>query len=188
MKKLSAVIVYFVLWLVAVIAQVLILGVSGTTPPIWSMPKMYYSILFLDVYLIVLFYINYFGLASYMVRKRLFKEYVFCVVVSALIGFVLPIGLFSAFGWSMPGVSQGSVPVSSLGPLGAVAVMAIGLAARALLEWVSLSSKIVLSEEKNKSLEKDLATFNTKVSELESELKSLKEAKKTEIEAPQQEM
>ena len=84
-------------------------------------------------------------------RRRLFQPYLWMTLAAALIGFIIPILCYSLWDLTMPGVAEGTVPVSSLGVIGVVAAMAIGLSVRGLYEWDSLGQEVrTLKEEKTK--------------------------------------
>ena len=75
----------------------------------------------------------------------------------------------------MPGVAEGTVPVSSLGVIGVVAAMAIGLSVRGLYEWDSLGQEVrALKEEKTKweaerdELQRELTILKASVATAES--------------------
>ena len=82
----------------------------------------------------MIFYLNYFLLAPRLMRRRLFQPYLWMTLAAALIGFIIPILCYSLWDLTMPGVAEGTVPVSSLGVIGVVAAMAIGLSVRGLYE------------------------------------------------------
>ena len=146
------------------------LGTPGRGPPEMSLsptPRLYYSTWLTDLYLVVIFYLNYFLLAPRLMRRRLFQPYLWVTLAAALIGFIIPILCYSLWDLTMPGVAEGTVPVSSLGVIGVVAAMAIGLSVRGLYEWDSLGQEVrALKEEKTK--------WDTERDELQRELTNLK--------------
>ena len=135
--------VYASVWLVLILLQTLVTTMQGTEEmSVFSHPRLYFSTWLTDLYLIVVFYLNYFLLAPRLMRCRLFQPYLWVVLVAALIGFILPILCYLVWGLSMPGLAEGTVPLSSLGVIGVVAVMAIGLSVRGLYEWDSLGQEV----------------------------------------------
>lgn len=143
MNKSLAFLIYSGIWLLLVLVQTFITSAMGDTPSVLMSPELYYSTWILDVYLIMLFYLNYYLIVPKMIRRRLFLPYFGVVVLASLVGFLLPIMLYVACQWTMPGTPVGIAPLSSVGVLGAVAAMSIGLAIRSVLEWVRLEKKLV---------------------------------------------
>ena len=76
-------------------------------------------------------------------RQRLFRAYLWIVVVAALIGLLIPLLCYSIWELGMPGFAPGVAPVSSLGVVGAVAVISIGLCVRGLIEWNNLNQEVL---------------------------------------------
>lgn len=142
--------VYALLWLVLIVLQTLTTSLQGPAEAsVFTNPSLYYSTWLTDLYLILLFYLNYYVLAPQMMRKRLFRPYLWIVVVAALIGLLLPLLCYSLWGMTMPGFAPDTAPVSSLGVVGAVASIALGLCVRGLIEWSNLSEEVaVLKQEK----------------------------------------
>ena len=135
--------VYASVWLVLILLQTLVTTMQGTEEmSVFSHPRLYISTWLTDLYLIVVFYLNYFLLAPRLMRRRLFQPYLWVVLVAALIGFIIPILCYLIWGLSMPGLAEGTVPLSSLGVIGVVAAMAIGLSVRGLYEWDSLGQEV----------------------------------------------
>ena len=142
---------------------------------VFTNPRLYYSTWFTDLYLVVIFYLNYFLLAPRLMRRRLFQPYLWMTLAAALIGFIIPILCYSLWDLTMPGVAEGTVPVSSLGVIGVVAAMAIGLSVRGLYEWDSLGQEVrALKEEKTKwdaerdELQRELTILKASVATAES--------------------
>lgn len=152
MNKSLAVLIYSGIWILMVLVQTFVTSSSGDVPSVFVNPELYYSTWALDVYLILLFYLNYYVLVPKMIRRRLFLPYLGMVVVASLVGFLLPIVLYVAWQWSMPGVPTGVTPMSSIGILGAIAAMSIGLAIRSILEWVRLEQRLKECEQEVQSL------------------------------------
>ena len=135
--------VYASVWLVLILLQTLVTTMQGTEEmSVFSHPRLYISTWLTDLYLIVVFYLNYFLLAPRLMRRRLFQPYLWVVLVAALIGFIIPILCYLIWGLSMPGLAEDTVPLSSLGVIGVVAVMAIGLSVRGLYEWDNLGQEV----------------------------------------------
>ena len=131
--------IYALVWLVLIILQTLVTTVQVTPEmSVFTNPLLYYSTWLTDLYLVVIFYLNYFVLAPRLMRRRLFQPYLWMTLAAALIGFIIPILCYSLWDLTMPGVAEGTVPVPSLGVIGVVAAVAIGLSVRGLYEWDSL--------------------------------------------------
>ena len=130
---------YAALWLILVILQTLLTPLlSPEEVSVFTQPSLYYSTWPTDLYLIQIFYLNYHIFAPQLMRRRLFRSYLWLLVITALLGLMIPILCYSIWGLTMPGFAPNSVPISSLGVIGAVAVIMIGLAVRGLLEWDAL--------------------------------------------------
>lgn len=167
MNKSLSFAVYTGVWLVLVLLQSFIISSSGTYEhSLWRAPHLYYSTWVVDLYLIILFYANYYIFAPKMIHRRLFRPYIWLVVLMALIGLILPIVCYGLWDWTMPGTPFDEMPVSSLGVVGAVAVMAIGLSIRSLLEWIKLDGERM-------GIDSQLSEAKTRITELETELKRL---------------
>lgn len=143
--------VYASVWLVLILLQTLVTTMQGTEEmSVFSHPRLYFSTWITDLYLVVVFYLNYFLFAPRLMRRRLFQPYLWVVLVAALIGFILPILCYLVWGLSMPGLAEDTVPLSSLGVIGVVAAMAIGLSVRGLYEWDSLGQEVLSLREEEK--------------------------------------
>ncbi|WP_455106846.1 hypothetical protein [Porphyromonas sp.] len=143
--------VYASVWLVLILLQTLVTTMQGTEEmSVFSHPRLYFSTWITDLYLVVVFYLNYFLFAPRLMRRRLFQPYLWVVLVAALIGFIIPILCYLVWGLSMPGLAEGTVPLSSLGVIGVVAAMAIGLSVRGLYEWDSLGQEVLSLREEEK--------------------------------------
>lgn len=150
-NRTISVAIYASVWLVLILLQTLVTTVQGTAEmSVFSHPRLYFSTWITDLYLVVVFYINYFLFAPRLMRRRLFQPYLWVVLVAALIGFIIPILCYLVWGLSMPGLAEGTVPVSSLGVIGVVAAMAIGLSVRGLYEWDSLGQEVRSLREEEK--------------------------------------
>lgn len=107
--------IYALVWLVLIILQTLVTTVQGTPEmSVFTNPRLYYSTWLTDLYLVVIFYLNYFLLAPRLMRRRLFQPYLWMTLAAALIGFIIPILCYSLWDLTMPGVAEGTVPVLSL--------------------------------------------------------------------------
>jgi len=136
--------VYALVWLVLIVLQTLTTSLQGTQETsVFHNPQLYYSTWLTDLYLIALFYLNYAVLAPRLMRQRLFRAYLWIVVVAALIGLLIPLLCYSIWELGMPGFAPGVAPVSSLGVVGAVAVISIGLCVRGLIEWNNLNQEVL---------------------------------------------
>ena len=132
--------IYLIAWLVLVLIQSILIGQSTTTAtPFWETPSHYLSTWMLDLFLILTFCLNYYYVAGAMMRRRLFGGYVAFVLVIAAIALFMPIICKALFGWQTPTEDLPSVSISWLGAIGAITVITIGLAVRALLEWLKLN-------------------------------------------------
>ena len=142
--------IYALVWIVLIILQTLVTTVQGTPEmSVFTNPRLYYSTWLTDLYLVVIFYLNYFVLAPRLMRRRLFQPYLWMTLAAT--------------------------PVSSLGVIGVVAAMAIGLSVRGLYEWDSLGQEVrTLKEEKTKwdaerdELQRGLTTLKASVATAES--------------------
>lgn len=159
--------VYASVWLVLILLQTLVTTVQGTAEmSVFSHPRLYFSTWLTDLYLVVVFYLNYFLFAPRLMRRRLFQPYLWVVLVAALIGFIIPILCYLVWGLSMPGLAEGTVPLSSLGVIGVVAAMAIGLSVRGLYEWDSLGQEV-------RSLREEEKLWKQEREELQQKLRTL---------------
>ena len=164
--------IYALVWIVLIILQTLVTTVQGKPEmSVFTNPRLYYSTWLTDLYLVVIFYL----LAPRLMRRRLFQPYLWMTLAAALIGFIIPILSYSLWDLTMPGVAEGTVPVSSLGVIGVVAAMAIGLSVRGLYEWDSLGQEVrTLKEEKTKwdaerdELQRELTILKASVATAES--------------------
>lgn len=133
--------VYALVWLVLIVLQTLTTTIQGpASVSVFTAPELYYSTWLTDLYLILLFYANYYLIAPRLMRRRLFQAYLWIVVVAALVGLLLPLLCYILWGMTMPGFAEGVAPVSSLGVVGAVASIALGLCVRGLIEWSRLAT------------------------------------------------
>ncbi len=140
-NKSGSVLIYASVWFILVLAQTLILSGNGRNAAFWQSPTQYYSVWMVDLYLIALFYANYYFFTSYFIRQKLFRQYIWLSLVAAAIGLLLPVIFYYAFHWTLPGTEPNTVPFSALGGMGVIAVMALGLAVRGVSEWIKVSEK-----------------------------------------------
>ena len=84
-----------------------------------------------------------------MMRRRHFGGYVAFVLIVAVVALFMPILCKALFGWRTPTHDLPFVTISWSGAIGAVTVITIGLAVRALLEWLKLNK---LSTEQREEL------------------------------------
>ena len=132
--------IYLIAWLVIVLIQSVLVGQSVTTAAnFWEAPSYYLSTWLLDIFLILIFYLNYYYVAGHMMRRRHFGGYVAFVLIVAVVALFMPILCKALFGWRTPTHDLPFVTVSWSGAIGAVTVITIGLAVRALLEWLKLN-------------------------------------------------
>ena len=132
--------IYLIAWLVIVLIQSVLVGQSVTTAAnFWEAPSYYLSTWLLDIFLILIFYLNYYYVAGHMMRRRHFGGYIAFVVLVAVVALFMPILCKALFGWRTPTQDLPFVTVSWSGAIGAVTVITIGLAVRALLEWLKLN-------------------------------------------------
>lgn len=143
-KRIS-VAIYSLVWLVLIFLQTLTTSLQELAEAsVFRAPELYYSTWLTDLYLIGLFYLNYYVLAPRLIRQRLFRSYLWIVAIAAGVGLLIPLLCYSLWGLGMPGFAQGIAPVSSLGVAGSVASIAIGLCVRAIIEWDQLNQDIEL--------------------------------------------
>ena len=132
--------IYLAAWLVIVLIQSILIGQSSTmAKSFFQEPSHYLSTWLLDIFLIAIFYLNYYYVAGHMMRRRHFGGYVAFVVIVAVVALFMPILCKALFGWRTPTQDLPFVTVSWSGAIGAVTVITIGLAVRALLEWLKLN-------------------------------------------------
>lgn len=159
--------IYALLWFVLILLQTLVTSVQALDDEsVFSRPELYYSTWLTDLYLVGLFYLNYYFLAPRMMRRRLYRPYLWMLLIVALIGFLIPLLCYGLWGLTMPGIAQGSAPLSSLGVVGAVAVVALGLAIRGLFEWDSLGQEVRALREERDSLRSERDQLKMELSTL----------------------
>ena len=84
------------LWLLLILLQTLVTPlVSQGIDSVFTRPSLYYSTWLTDLYLILLFYLNYYSFAPQLMRRRLFRAYIWLLAVAALIGLLIPILCYS---------------------------------------------------------------------------------------------
>lgn len=142
--------IYLAAWLVIVLIQSILIGQSSTMAKSFvQAPSHYLSTWLLDIFLILIFYLNYYYVAGHMMRRRHFGGYIAFVVIVAVVALFMPILCKALFGWRTPTQDLPFVTISWSGAIGAVTVITIGLAVRALLEWLKLNK---LSTEQREEL------------------------------------
>ncbi len=86
--------IYLIAWLVIVLIQSILIGQSVTTAAnFWEAPSYYLSTWLLDIFLILIFYLNYYYVAGHMMRRRHFGGYIAFVVIVAVVALFMPIRL-----------------------------------------------------------------------------------------------
>ncbi len=170
MNKLVSFLVYLVLWLVLVILQTIMISYTGEVTNAFQAPELYYSVWALDAYLITLFYLNYYLIAPMMIRRRLFQPYVYVLIVAMLVGFLMPIIFYTIWNWSMPGVAPGQTPMSLVGIVGALGVVAVGLALRSVKEW----SRLEPQKKEHKATLVTLESQKAQIEELSKQIANYK--------------
>lgn len=163
MNKKRTCTIGLVLFAIVVLIQSIYLGSANEgNVPFWLFPSRYLSIWITDLYLVGLFFFNYFLLAPLFVRQRSWVAYLLSVALSVLLGMFLPILLAQLCEWGTPQEEPQRVGLSALGSLGALSVLAVGLAIRSLREWI-------LQGEKNQALEAENKTLRNELQSLKSE-------------------
>lgn len=156
--------VYALLWLVLIFLQTLTTSLQGLAEEsVFQSPRLYYSTWITDLYLIGLFYLNYYVLAPRLMRRRLFRAYLWIIAIAAGIGLLIPLLCYGLWGLSMPSFAEGVAPVSSLGVAGAVAAIALGLCARALLEWDKLNQEVTTLREEHAHLSQERDSLHARL-------------------------
>lgn len=180
-KKISSALIYLAISALLVILQVSLIGLYSGVDSIFRNLPIYYSLLVIDFYMIVLFFVNYYIIAPYMIRRALYKQYALLSLFLGGLGFLLPILFYSIWAWSLPGLAKDAIPFSEFAFIGPIAVMSIGLSIRAISEWAAMSDNDAAQEKEIK--EKEL-----RIKELEAKLKDLENKKKElEIIVPEKE-
>ena len=158
--------IYLAAWLVIVLIQSILIGQSSTmAKSFWQEPSHYLSTWLLDIFLIAIFYLNYYYVAGHMMRRRHFGGYIAFVVIVAVVALFMPILCKALFGWRTPTHDLPFVTISWSGAIGAVTVITIGLAVRALLEWLKLNKLTAEQRE-------ELIKLRTEVTSLKMQAKS----------------
>ena len=84
--------IYLVAWLVIMLIQSILVGQSSTmAESLFQAPSHYLSTWLLDIFLIAIFYLNYYYVAGHMMRRRHFGGYIAFVVVVAVVALFMPI-------------------------------------------------------------------------------------------------
>ena len=178
--------IYLVAWLVIVLIQSILIGQSSTmAKSFWQEPSHYLSTWLLDIFLIAVFYLNYYYVAGHMMRRRHFGGYIAFVVIVAVVALFMPILCKALFGWRTPTQDLPFVTVSWSGAIGAVTVITIGLAVRALLEWLKLNKLTAEQREELIKLRNEVTSH--KMQTKSDTIKPTTEVTPTTAELPSQE-
>lgn len=178
--------IYLVAWLVIVLIQSILIGQSSTmAKSFWQEPSHYLSTWLLDIFLIAVFYLNYYYVAGHMMRRRHFGGYIAFVVIVAVVALFMPILCKALFGWRTPTQDLPFVTVSWSGAIGAVTVITIGLAVRALLEWLKLNKLTAEQREELIKLRNEVTSH--KMQAKSDTIKPTTEVTPTTAELPSQE-
>ena len=178
--------IYLVAWLVIMLIQSILVGQSSTmAESLFQAPSHYLSTWLLDIFLIAIFYLNYYYVAGHMMRRRHFGGYIAFVVVVAVVALFMPILCKALFGWRTPTQDLPFVTVSWSGAIGAVTVITIGLAVRALLEWLKLNKLTAEQREELIKLRNEVTSH--KMQAKSDTIKPTTEVTPTTAELPSQE-
>lgn len=178
--------IYLVAWLVIVLIQSILIGQSSTmAKSFWQEPSHYLSTWLLDIFLVAIFYLNYYYVAGHMMRRRHFGGYIAFVVIVAVVALFMPILCKALFGWRTPTQDLPFVTVSWSGAIGAVTVITIGLAVRALLEWLKLNKLTAEQREELIKLRNEVTSH--KMQAKSDTIKPTTEVTPTTAELPSQE-
>lgn len=178
--------IYLAAWLVIMLIQSILEGQSSTmAKSLLQAPSHYLSTWLLDIFLIAIFYLNYYYVAGHMMRRRHFGGYIAFVVVVAVVALFMPILCKALFGWRTPTQDLPFVTVSWSGAIGAVSVIAIGLAVRALLEWLKLNKLTAEQREELIKLRNEVTSH--KMQAKSDAVKPITEVTPTTAELPAQE-
>ncbi len=187
-KKISSALIYLAISALLVILQVSLIGLYSGVDSIFRNLPLYYSLLVIDFYMIVLFFINYYIIAPYMIRRALYKQYALLSLFLGGLGFLLPILFYSIWAWSLPGLATDAIPFSEFAFIGPIAVMSIGLSIRAISEWAKMSDNDADQNKQIADQEKEIKAKALLIKELEAKLKDLENKKKElEIVVPEKE-
>ncbi len=178
--------IYLAAWLVIVLIQSILIGQSSTmAKSFWQEPSHYLSTWLLDIFLVAIFYLNYYYVAGHMMRRRHFGGYIAFVVIVAVVALFMPILCKALFGWRTPTQDLPFVTVSWSGAIGAVTVITIGLAVRALLEWLKLNKLTAEQREELIKLRNEVTSH--KMQAKSDTIKPTTEVTPTTAELPSQE-
>ena len=178
--------IYLAAWLVIVLIQSILIGQSSTmAKSFFQAPSHYLSTWLLDIFLIAVFYLNYYYVAGHMMRRRHFGGYIAFVVIVAVVALFMPILCKALFGWRTPTQDLPFVTVSWSGAIGAVTVITIGLAVRALLEWLKLNKLTAEQREELIKLRNEVTSH--KMQAKSETIKPTTEVTPTTAELPSQE-
>lgn len=147
MNKSLSTLIYGAVWFVLMLVQTFVISAQTGKPSVFASPSEFYALWTIDLYLIALWYLNYHGLAPRLIHRRLFSPYIWLTVVAMVLGLLIPIILYVAFGWTLPGESDAQMPLSLFGSLGAVGIISISLAVRSIFEWIALDKELATLRE-----------------------------------------
>lgn len=184
MKKTHiAPLIYLGAWIIIVLAQSILIG-RGATPDLafWKAPEKYYSIWITDLYLILLFYLNYYLVLPALFQRKSFTTYGFFAGFSILLGLFLPMLLQGLFGWTTPYATQGTVGLSSTGFVGAIAMIAIGLSMKSIKQWLKLQEESTKHKETIASQQKQIAQLEQELTSFRTQKKSVQPTPGTPVE------
>lgn len=190
MNKILSGVIYLLAWVVAILCQSYLLGSNNPLGGFWQVPQHYYSTWVVDAFLVLLFYVNYYWIAPVMIRRSLYKQYIWVVLIAAAIALLIPISLYYIMDWRLPLQQDGQFPFSFWAVLGAITVITVGLCIRGIKEWARRTDQEVALQAEISSLKEQLSSSKKLVQELEGQLlehareakiKSLEEAKEKTI-------
>lgn len=142
MNKSLIILIYTLVWVLLIVLQSLALeSANPGTPSFWNTPSAYYSVWIVDAYIIALYYINYFLIAPFMIKRHLFRPYIVLSLALGGIGMLLPVVFHHAWQWTVPGTSEGQMPLYGEGFIASIAAIAVGLSVRGVREWVRLARR-----------------------------------------------
>lgn len=160
-------IIYILIWPVLILLHSFFPGGgSDAIPFFWSSPKSYYSTWLLDVLLVVIWYLNYYGFAPLFIKKRMYGGYIVITIICMVVCAFLQKILFFTNGWETPTEAQ-NPSISLFGAFAALAIMAVGLSVRGIRNWIKY-------EDKCKDLEKVCQNNELTITQLKTEIATLK--------------
>lgn len=76
-----------------------------------------------------------------MIRHRLFSQYVALAIIISAIALALPIVFYHAWKWTIPGITDGHIPIYFSGFIASIAAITVGLSVRGVREWIRLDKQ-----------------------------------------------